>query len=85
MIQPLCKRSVTVWGPARSGCSFPRWTSRLPLPLTEHDRAAGFWWDLTMRQVETPRTIVFDAPRHARSFFDALVADNVDLAPPRQR
>jgi hypothetical protein len=32
---------------------FERWTSRLPLPLTTADRA-GFWWDLTMRQVETP-------------------------------
>jgi hypothetical protein len=57
----------------------------LPLPLTEHDRAAGFWWELTMRQVETSRTIVFDAPRHARSFFEALVADNLDLAPSRKR
>ena len=34
----------------------------LPLPLTEHDRAAGYWWELSMRQVETSRTLVFDAP-----------------------
>ena len=37
--------------------------SRLPLPLTEHDRAAGYWWELSMRQVEVSRTLVFDAPR----------------------
>jgi hypothetical protein len=24
----------------------------LPLPLTEHDRAGGYWWGLSMRQVE---------------------------------
>jgi hypothetical protein len=35
-----------------------------------------------MRQVETSRTIVLDAPRHARSFFEALVGDNVDLGRP---
>jgi hypothetical protein len=45
---------------------FERWTSRLPLPLTSADRDGGYWWELTMRQIETSRTIVMDAPRHAR-------------------
>jgi hypothetical protein len=35
-----------------------------------------------MRQVEISRTLVFDDPRRARSFFEALVADNVK---PRSR
>ena len=35
-----------------------------------------------MRQVETSRTLVFDAPRRARGFFEALVADNLDLGRP---
>ena len=35
-----------------------------------------------MRQVEFARTIVFDAPRHARGFFEALIADNLDLGRP---
>jgi hypothetical protein len=56
-----------------------RWWSRLPLPLTEFDRAAGYWWDISMRQVEVSRTIVFDAPRHARGFFEALCTDNLDI------
>ena len=56
--------------------------SRLPLPLTEHDRAAGYWWELSMRQVEVSRTLVFDAPRHARGFFEALVADDLDIGRP---
>ena len=34
-----------------------------------------------MRQVETSRTLVFDAPRHARGFFEALVTDNLEIGP----
>ena len=56
--------------------------SRLPLPLTDADRAAGYWWELSMRQIEISRTLVFDAPRHARAFFEALVADNLDIGRP---
>ena len=44
---------------------FDRWMGVLPLPLTEHDRDAGYWWELSMRQVEVSRTVVFDAPRRA--------------------
>jgi hypothetical protein len=61
---------------------FERWMSRLPLPLTDADRAAGYWWELSMRQVEVSRTLVFDAPRQARAFFEALVADNLDIGRP---
>lgn len=32
-----------------------------------------------MRQVEFSRTIVFAATRHARTFSETLVADNLDL------
>jgi hypothetical protein len=59
-----------------------RWLHRLPVPLTEHDEAAGYWWELSMRQVEVSRTIVFDAPRRARSFFEALIAGNLDVGRP---
>ena len=37
-----------------------------------------------MRQVEVSRTIVFTAPRHARGFFEALCADNLDIGRPEQ-
>ncbi len=56
--------------------------SVLPLPLTEHDREAGYWRELSMRQIEVSRTLVFDAPRRARGFFEALVSDNLDLGRP---
>jgi hypothetical protein len=77
-LQAVCDR----FGPGTVRVFFERWTSRLPLPLDAADRDGGFWWDLTMRQVETSRTLVFDAPRYARSFFEALVADNLDLGRP---
>ncbi len=37
-----------------------------------------------MRQVEVSRTLVFDDPRRARGFFEALVADNIDIGRPHQ-
>jgi hypothetical protein len=61
---------------------FQRWLSRLPLPLGAGDQDAGYWWELSMAQVEVSRTIVFTQPRHARAFFEALVTDNLDLGRP---
>jgi hypothetical protein len=66
--------TVTVW--------FERWMAILPLPLTPADRDAGFWWELSMRQIEVSRTLVFDQDCHARAFFEALLADNMDLGRP---
>src|SRR6516165_6982352 len=77
-LQAICDRL----GPGAIQAFAERWWSILPLPLTEHDRAAGYWWELSMRQIETSRTLVFDAPRRARSFFEALVADNLDIGRP---
>lgn len=37
-----------------------------------------------MRQVEVSRTLVFDDPRRARGFFEALVTDNVGVGRPEQ-
>jgi hypothetical protein len=59
-----------------------RWLHRIPMPFGSQDRDAGYWWECSMRQVEVSRTIVFDAPCRARSFFEALIADNLDLGRP---
>jgi hypothetical protein len=59
-----------------------RWLHRLPLPFGRADQRAGYWWEISMRQVETSRTLVFDAPRRARAFFEALIADNLDVGRP---
>jgi hypothetical protein len=54
----------------------------VPTPLARPGDDGGYWWELSMRQVEVSRTIVFDAPRRARGFFEALVADNVGTGRP---
>src|SRR3954470_13389438 len=77
-LQAICDRL----GSGTIAVFFERWMSVLPLPLTSADRDAGYWWELSMRQVETSRTLVFDAPRHARAFFEALVVDNLDIGRP---
>jgi hypothetical protein len=77
-LQAICDRL----GPVTIAVFFERWMSILPLPLTPADRVAGYWWELSMRQVETSRTMVFDTPRHARRFFEALVVDNLDIGRP---
>ena len=59
-----------------------RWLHRLPMPFGPADRDAGYWWECSMRQVEVSRTIVFDEPCQVRSFFEALIADNLDLGRP---
>src|SRR6478752_2834326 len=77
-LQTICDRL----GPGTIGVFFERWMSRLPVPLTEQDRAARYWWELSMRQIEVSRTLIFDVPRRARAFFEALVADNLDIGRP---
>ena len=79
-LQAICDRL----GPGAIRVFAERWWSMLPLPLTEHDRAGGYWWELLMRQIETSRTLVFDVPRRARGFFEALVADNLDIGRPER-
>ena len=48
-LQAICDRL----GPGAIRVFAERWWSILPLPLTEHDRAGGYWWELSMRQIET--------------------------------
>lgn len=67
---------------ARIQTFFERWMRHVPTPLTDTDRTGGYWWELSMRQIEVSRTIVFDAPRRARGFFEAVIADNLDIGRP---
>ncbi|MGH2764967.1 MAG: hypothetical protein ACRDKA_03485 [Actinomycetota bacterium] len=78
VLQAICDRL----GPADIQAFFERWISVIPTPLRPADRDAGYWWELSLRQVEVSRTVVFDAPRRARAFFEATVADNLDLGRP---
>ena len=78
LLQAICDRL----GPAAIEAFAQRWLHRLPMPLTRDDERSGYWWELSMRQVEVSRTIVLDAPRRARAFFEALIADNLDVGRP---
>jgi hypothetical protein len=80
--QALLQRICDALQPGTIEVFFQRWLHRLPLPLEPEDRDAGWWWELSMAQVEVSRTIVFTQPRYARAFFDALVTDNLDLGRP---
>lgn len=77
-LQAICDRL----GPGTIDVFVQRWLARLPLPSTDADRDAGYWWETSMRQIEVARTIVFDAPRHARGFFEAPIVDNLALGRP---
>jgi hypothetical protein len=78
----LLQRICDALQPGTINVFFQRWLSRLPLPLGAADQKAGYWWELSMAQVEVSRTICFAQPRHARAFFDALVTDNLGLGRP---
>ncbi len=57
-------------GPEQIQAFFDRWMEVIPTPLGPPDRERGYWWELSMRQVEVSRTLVFDAPRRARNFVE---------------
>ena len=52
------------------------------MPFTNADRAAGYDYELSMRQVEVPRTLVFDDARRACGLFESLVQDNIGIGRP---
>jgi len=61
---------------------FDRWMARIPVPLTAADHDHGCWWQLSMRQIEVSRTLVFDDPRRVRAVFEELLAGNMNLGRP---
>ncbi|MGH2576805.1 MAG: hypothetical protein ACRDG9_03495 [Actinomycetota bacterium] len=79
-LQALCDG----FGPQDVQGFFDRWIAAIPVPFTAADRAAGYWWELSVRQVEVSRTLVLDDPRPARAFFEALVADNIGVGRPHE-
>ena len=77
-LQAICDRL----GSEQIQAFFDRWMAVIPTPLGPLEREHGYWWELSMRQVEASRTLVFDAPRRARSFVESLITDNLDLGRP---
>jgi hypothetical protein len=77
-LQAICERL----GPEQIQAFFDRWMAVIPTPLGPLEQEHGYWWELSMRQIEVSRTLVFDAPRRARSFVESLITDNLDLGRP---
>ncbi len=59
-----------------------RWLPVLPSPLTDADRAAGFDWAFSVRQMEISDTRVFDRPQVGRAWFEAAIRDHLTLGRP---
>lgn len=77
-LQQICDRL----GPSAVTTFFWRWWQRLPSPLTEADRAAGYTYDLAFRQFEVSDTRVFNRPAAGRAFFEGLIRDHLDIGRP---
>src|SRR6266545_4532634 len=65
--------------PADVAALFRRWMDVIPLPLTPPDRAAGYDWQLSMRQIEFSRTLVLDRPAQGRAFMADVAREGLGL------
>jgi hypothetical protein len=63
---------------------FPRWSRRLPWPMTPADRTAGYDHRLAICPLEVSLTQIFDRPQQGRHFFEALIRENLDLGRPQR-
>src|SRR3954452_9715517 len=69
-------------GPEDIDRVFRKWLRRIPLPLQQEDRWAGYDWDLSIWQMEVSLTQIFDRPLRGREFFEEIIRDNLDLGRP---
>ena len=77
-LQAICDRL----GPRTIQVFFERWTSRATAAIDPGRPSGRVLVGPDHAPGRASRTIVLDAPRHARAFFEALVADNLDLGRP---
>lgn len=61
-----------------------KWLQRLPHPLEEKDRQAGYLYDLSMLQTEFSLTQVLSRPLSGRVLFEEVIRENLDLGRPDQ-
>ena len=66
------------FGPGHRQVWFERWMAKIPLPLDDADRNAGYWWGLNAAGGSLPGPrLVFDDNIHARAFFEALLCRSI--------
>ena len=79
-LQAICSS----FGPEQVASFVAKWQARLPRPLTEADRAAGYDYDISVLQAEFSLTQVLDRPAAGRVFFEEVIRDNLDAGRPEQ-
>lgn len=79
-LQAVCDRL----GPEDVQTCFDRWSHRVPWPLSPEHRAAGYEHRLTIWQLETSLTQVFDRPVYGRQFFNEVIREHLDLGRPER-
>lgn len=77
-LQAICDRL----GPQDVQACFDRWSHRVPWPLSPEHRAAGYEHRLSIWQLETSLTQVFERPVYGRQFFTELIREHLDLGRP---
>ncbi len=77
-LQAICDR----FGPDQVRAFVDKWMCRLPRPLTDEDRAAGYDYDISVLQAEFSLTQVLDRPAAGRVFFEEVIRDNLDAGRP---
>ena len=63
---------------------FRKWQRRLPAPLTDEDRRAGYDHRLSILQAEFSLTQVLSRPACGRIFFEEVIRENLDIGRPDQ-
>jgi hypothetical protein len=61
-----------------------KWLRRLPHPFPPRDRAAGYRYQMSIRQAEFSLTQVLDQPVTGRIFFEEVIRENLDIGRPSQ-
>ncbi len=61
-----------------------KWLQRLPMPLSQADRDAGYNHRLSIWQMEYSLTQIVDRPLSGRQFFETVIQDNIDLGRPER-
>ncbi len=69
-------------GPEDVQSCFDRWSHTVPWPLLDVHRAAGYEHRLSIWQVESSLTQVFDRPLYGRQFFEEVIREHMDLGRP---
>ncbi|MGH9169531.1 MAG: hypothetical protein ACRD0Z_01430, partial [Acidimicrobiales bacterium] len=81
---PALQEICDSFGPDVVAAFVYKWLSRLPRPLTERDRAAGYDYDISVLQAEFSLTQVLDRPLAGTAFFEEVIRDNLDAGRPDQ-